>query len=188
MLARTDTEPRIIAEVRDYAGLHAAFRARADELAVSRETLDDLTGLQSGYTAKLLAPVPIKRIGLQSLGPLLCVLGVRLVMLEDLDALRRMGPRLQKRRDASVRYVSARRRKKRPKLAPELARMMAARRVLTQTRKQRSQIAKRAAVIRWSVVKQVMRAAALPKRAMSKQAREARLRLDKPNGGPARRK
>jgi hypothetical protein len=61
--------PRALAEVHDYAGLHASLRARSDELAVSRAELDSLSGLQGGYCSKLLAPVPIKRLGMESLGP-----------------------------------------------------------------------------------------------------------------------
>jgi hypothetical protein len=178
--------PRVLAEVHDYAGLHGALRARSDELAVSRAELDSLSGLQSGYCGKLLAPVPIKRIGYQSLGPLLTVLGVKLIMVEDSDALRRIGPRLKKRNDASVRYASGRARKKRPK-RPELdsawGKFMAARRVLSQSPSARSQIAKRAAVIRWADVKAVARASAKqPKPKPTRREREDRLRLVKPNG------
>jgi hypothetical protein len=156
--------PRVLAEIFDYAGLHAALRARTDQLAVSRAELDSLSGLQEGYCGKLLAPVPIKRLGMESLGPLLTVLGVKLIMVEDRDALRRIGPRLTKRNAASVRYASARARKKRPKLGPEWGRMMAARRVLSQSPSERSRIARKAAIIRWKDVKDAMRAAAKPRR------------------------
>jgi hypothetical protein len=149
MLAPADIAPRALAEIRDYAELHDALRARVDQLSVSRSELDSLSGLQGGYCGKLLAPVPIKRLGMQSLGPLLTVLGVKLIMVEDSDALRRIGPRLKKRNDASVRYASGRARKKR-KLGPEWGKLMAARRVLSQSPSERSQIARRAAVIRWA--------------------------------------
>jgi hypothetical protein len=167
MLARTET-PRVLAEARTYDELHSALRNRADQLQVSRAELDYLTGLQSGYCGKLLSKTRIKNIGAQSLGPLLCVLGLCLQVVEDPAAMARIGPRLTKRHAASVRYASGRRRKKRPKLGPEWGKLMAARRVLSQSPSERSQIAKRAAVIRWSVVKQVMRAAAKPTRPQSK--------------------
>ena len=142
-------------------------------------------GLQEwGWTLGRNARIDI-RIGMQSLGPLLTVLGVKLIMVENLDALRRFAPRLTKRNAASVRYASGRTRKKRPKLGPKWGKLMAARRVLSQSPRQRSQIARRAAVIRWKDVRETVRAAAKPKpKAMTRQAREARLALDrKPNGG-----
>jgi hypothetical protein len=119
-------------------------------------------------------------------GPLLTVLGVKLIMVENLDALRRFAPRLTKRNAASVRYASGRTRKKRPKLGPEWGKVMAARRVLSQSPSERSRIARLAAVsrwIKWRDIKEATRASAKPK-AMTRQAREARLALDrKPNGG-----
>ena len=160
--------PRVLAEVRDYDGLHAALRARADQLEVSRLCIDDLTGLQSGYTAKLLAPVPIKRIGLQSLGPLLTVLGLRLLVAEDAETMRQFAPRLEKRQRASVRVASGKRRKKRPKLGPEWARLMNARRSLLLSPTKRKRIAKHAALVRWADIRATVRAAAKP---------------PKPNGG-----
>lgn len=51
-----------IAEVRSWNDLHAAFRARAESLNVSRLVLDELSGLQSGYASKLLAPVPMRHL------------------------------------------------------------------------------------------------------------------------------
>lgn len=75
---------RRLATARDYDQLHRAIRARVDELGFTREEIDDATGLQNGYTSKLLAPIPIKAFGRQSLGPMLEVLGLGLV-IEVLD-------------------------------------------------------------------------------------------------------
>ena len=116
MLARTDNEPRVLAEARTYDELHAALRNRADQLQVSRAELDYLSGLQSGYCGKLLSKTRIKNLGPQSLGPLLTVLGLCLQVVEDQAAMARIGPRLTKRHAASVRYASGRTRKKRPEL------------------------------------------------------------------------
>ena len=76
-----------LAEIIDYDGLVVALRARADQLEVSRETISDLAGLPDRYASKLLSLRHVRRIGLESLGPLLDTLGVRLVLIEDGDAL-----------------------------------------------------------------------------------------------------
>jgi hypothetical protein len=52
-----------LAEVRSWSDLHDALRRRAESLDVSRATLDEVSGLCGGYSAKLLAPVPIRRLG-----------------------------------------------------------------------------------------------------------------------------
>jgi hypothetical protein len=71
------------APIRSQAELLDAIRARRDALNISHETIDGIAGLQSGYTSKLLAPVPIKNLGPMSMGPLLGALGVALVLIED---------------------------------------------------------------------------------------------------------
>ena len=83
------TEPRVLAEFSDYSGMIAAFRARAAErkIAVSSESASHVAGLTDQYLAKLLAPRPVRRIGMLSLAPMLGVLGVKLVMVEDEEAL-----------------------------------------------------------------------------------------------------
>jgi hypothetical protein len=63
--------------------LVAAIRARRDELNISHELIDDIAGLQSGYTSKLLAPVPGKNLGYMSLGAIMGALGIGLVVVED---------------------------------------------------------------------------------------------------------
>jgi hypothetical protein len=112
-----------------------------------------LTGLQDGYVAKLLAPVPIKRIGMQSLGPVLAVLGLCLVVTEDLEALRRISSRLKKRNDASVRMPTKKRRKK---LGPEWGRLMNAKRHLALSPRRRSELSRQASLVRWRDVKNAM--------------------------------
>jgi hypothetical protein len=88
-------EGRALAEIHDYAGLVRALRARAEELDVSRETLDAVSGLQAGYSGKLLAQV--KGVGRVSLGPLLGAMGCALVLVEDPEALAKVRPRLTPR-------------------------------------------------------------------------------------------
>lgn len=72
-----------IAEVRSYTALIAAFRARADEMEITRETVDAATGLPSGYTGKLLGAAQMKYLGPLSLGAILSVLGLKLIVARD---------------------------------------------------------------------------------------------------------
>jgi hypothetical protein len=192
MLAPADkSPPPVLAVAKTYDELHAALRNRAEQLAVSRAELDYLTGLQSGYCGKLLSKTQIKNIGPQSLGPLLTVLGLCLQVVEDPAAMARIGPRLKRRNDASVRYASGKRRRKRPKLGPQWARLMNAKRTLALSPMRRTELSRQAARVRWRDVKAAMaelkaknggptgRAAAKPKqKQMTKACRENRLRLD----------
>jgi hypothetical protein len=84
--------------IRDLDDLVEAIRARRDELNISHETIDHLAGLQSGYAGKLLAPVPIRRLGPMSLAAVLGALGVGLIMVEDVEAVERVRGRWKKRR------------------------------------------------------------------------------------------
>jgi hypothetical protein len=182
MLAPADTEPRVLAEIHDYAELHAALRARADQLEVSRQWLDKHSGLQNGYCGKLLSPTRIKNIGAQSLGPLLTVLGLRILLAEDPASMARMASRLEKRDQRAVRQLTVGKPKKRvyPKLGSAWGKYMAARRILSQSPKRRSQIARIAGVsrwLKWRDIKEAARGAAKPI-SMTKDARAARLRLD----------
>ncbi len=66
-----------LAEIVDYDTLIVAPRARADELEISRETISGVAGLSDRYASKVLSLRRIRRIGLESLGPLLDVLGLK---------------------------------------------------------------------------------------------------------------
>jgi hypothetical protein len=94
---------RILATVNDYPGMLAALRARAEELRISRETIDQVAGLPSGYSGKILGIKQVRRLNLISLGPVLGALGIKLVMVEDAAALRDFGGRSNKRHENRVR-------------------------------------------------------------------------------------
>jgi hypothetical protein len=92
--------PEPLPEITSYKTLVAACRLRADQLQVSRLTLDELAGLPSGYVGKLLALKSGKRIGVESLGALLGALGLKLIAV-PIDA--RQRARLTKRNESQVR-------------------------------------------------------------------------------------
>ena len=81
--------------VRSYDDLVEVVRNRIIELAITHETADAISGLQSGYTSKLVAKM--KGFGPISLSCLLPALGVKLVAVEDPEALARVRSRLVKR-------------------------------------------------------------------------------------------
>jgi len=95
-----------LAIVTDYSSLHAALRARAESLHVSRETVDHIAMLPDGYAAKLLAPEPIKILGKLSLGGVLEALGVKLVLVEDVEAMAKFAKKRVERDEKSVRKLN----------------------------------------------------------------------------------
>jgi hypothetical protein len=72
-------------------------------LQVSRECLDDVSGLPAFYVAKLLGPKRLKHIGMISLGPLLGALGLKLLVIEDPKTTKRYAPRRRRRVEYCVR-------------------------------------------------------------------------------------
>lgn len=150
-------QSRQLATVRDYDGLHAALRNRASELQVTREAIDAVSGLQDGYAAKLLAPVPIRMANKESLGPLLAALGLVLIVAEDAETLAKITKRMAKRRHAEPHAgtdMQAQKRHKRRrflpfKTSPEFAKVARAQQLLRQTATQRQRIASAAGRARW---------------------------------------
>jgi hypothetical protein len=100
-MADAPTERRI-GVARDYGELQGLLRARADELAVSRQALDQISGLQDGYVAKLLSAIPKKALGRTSFGPLLGALACKILLVEDPAQLEAIRGRLVKRHEKSV--------------------------------------------------------------------------------------
>ena len=97
-----------LAIVNEYNAFHRVLRQRAEELKAAQGTLDEVSGMTSGYVAKLLGEGKSRRIGWESLGPLLGALGLKLVLCEDANAMRRYGPRLSKRCEMQVRRARPR--------------------------------------------------------------------------------
>jgi hypothetical protein len=86
------------APIRSMPELVDAIRARRDELNISHETIDNIAGLQSGYTSKLLGPIQLKGFSHMSLGAVLGALGIGLVVIEDPEAKAKVEGRWQKRK------------------------------------------------------------------------------------------
>lgn len=88
---------RMSQPIRSMAELLNAMRARRDYLDISHETIDAISGVPSGYTSKLFAPIPTRGIGYKSLGDVLGALGMALVPVEDPEAMRLVRHRWAKR-------------------------------------------------------------------------------------------
>jgi hypothetical protein len=90
---------REFGEICSYLDLHRLMRERAAELNVSRSEIDRLAGLASGHAGKLLAPRPIRRLGDDTLGFVLPALGMKLIAVEDLQAVERINATAEPRDD-----------------------------------------------------------------------------------------
>ena len=102
------SEQRVLGEVRCIEDYHAIARARADELELTREGLDRVAGFTSGHASKLLASIPMKRVGPLSFGTLNGALGMKLVAVEDPEAMQaHAGMRAANRRMRSGRDENA---------------------------------------------------------------------------------
>lgn len=86
-------------------GLIDAIRARQDELDLSCETIDELAGFPARYTAKLLAPTPMRGISHMSLTAILGVLGIGLVVVEDTGQRQKIEGRWQPRKRVTKRKL-----------------------------------------------------------------------------------
>jgi hypothetical protein len=148
--------------VRHYDDLHRICRARAESLDVSRSTIDEAGGFTPGYAGKLLSPRPIKHLSYLSLGLMLGALGLKLLVVEDSEALARVQRRLVKRQfKTSVQHWRQKRAAEamlptetaetRPQVerGTEWARAMNARRAKRTSKAERKKIAKVAARERW---------------------------------------
>ena len=142
-----------IAEIRSMHELHMALRARAEDLQVTRLSLDEVSGLQAGYCGKLLSRATRRTIGMMTLGPILTALGVKLLLAEDCEAARYVS-RLEKRRvriNADDSMPTIRKRGGTRFLGNSAwGRAMRATAYLKQTPRERRRLARVAAKARWS--------------------------------------
>lgn len=143
----------VLGVVRCYADLHAIMRARAVDIELSRENIDDIAGLQDGYASKVLAPSPSKKLGPATFTILLPALCIKLVAVSDEEALAKMraGSRMQKRsaqHAAHATVVTLSNRHFRT-----IGRKGGARSRSRMTPRQASALGRRAALIRWRDVR-----------------------------------
>ena len=145
------SQSRIVGIAREPAELRRLLRDRAEQLNISRETIDDLACLPDGYSAKLLCEPPVKEIGPKSLWPMLDALGLAFIAVVD----ERRMIRVTKRPKRKFRYDWNRH--SRNAKALSMMRRAAVKngflggkaRLVKMTPQQRSLVARHAAMTRW---------------------------------------
>lgn len=81
----------------NYDELQPILRARREALKVSFEELDRITGLPKGFCAKALADPPLRRLGPDTIGPLLWGVAAKLQVVADPRALEMFTAGAEKR-------------------------------------------------------------------------------------------
>jgi hypothetical protein len=149
--------PKVLAEFGDYPGMLMAFRARAAErqIAISSDETHHVAGLSDRRITQLLSLrtlrniQSVRRIGILSLGPLLGVLGVKLVMVEDVDAIKRHGERIKARNNNLV-HGGVVQHTQSLKFLRKIGKKGGKARLKTMNAKRRSASARKAAFARWN--------------------------------------
>lgn len=143
---------KLIAAFTSPEELHRAMRERADVVAMSRQTLDELAGLASGHSAMLLCTPPQKGFGLMSMFSMAGALGGTIAIIEDPRAMEKML-RYPKRDERRVQRGKHWRNAKAVSIMREMAKkngkLGVAARMTKLSPKRRSQIARKAAKARW---------------------------------------
>jgi hypothetical protein len=146
------TEP--IAVCRSFEDLHRALRARAEALQIARDRLDEIAGIASGYSAKLLSDPAAKNLGPISAFPMIGALGLAVALVEDPSAMVRVN-RAPKRNEHHVRNGGAHWRNTRAAALDYLtkcARQGGIARAKALTAEQRSEIARVLNLVRWQAL------------------------------------
>lgn len=146
------TDARTLAVADCSAALVDAFRARKDDLGLSDAVMDELGGLASGHSSKILTQT--KGFGSVTLDILLKVLCLRLVVVEDMDQLRRMESRYDRREDIRIqvnanRLASTLLKRAKPHILREMSMKGVEARKLKTDKVKQSQIGRHAARVRW---------------------------------------
>lgn len=86
-----------VTPVRDYDELITALKARVDEIGVAVKFLDDLAGVPDGFSGKVFGAARVKMVGIFHLFLYAEALAMRVELVPDLDAAKRMEKRWEQR-------------------------------------------------------------------------------------------
>lgn len=99
MISRMRSQCSAFAVVDDLQSLIIAIRRRVDALGISLETLEFISGIQQGYASKCLCPgKPLRRASPFIWFLMLQALGLRVALVEDAEAMERLGKKWEQRR------------------------------------------------------------------------------------------
>ena len=144
-----DERPKVLGEFVEYSDFIQTVRNRVAELGIHGTRFDSLAGWPEGYLSKLTCARPVRRIGISSLGVLCSAMGVKLQMVEDPRGTERLR-RLQPRNPSYVRAMPANACiVLTPKILARIRRLGGRARMAQLTAKQRSKLARKAALARW---------------------------------------
>lgn len=87
--------PKVLASFTGYSELIEALKVRCSSLNMTREILDELAELPSGYSGKLLGGAQVKSLGSLSLPAILNATGTRLQLIEDEAATAALLPQIK---------------------------------------------------------------------------------------------
>lgn len=152
--------------LRTEGDLVEAYRDRIRELNITYSTVDAISGLPDGYTAKLMSPKPMKGLGQKAIEGLNGALGMAFVPAIDKDQVERVKGRWVKRKRSIDQKVASALMLK-PKVKPISSEQLekkaqrkmwgqmggkasAKRRLKTMKKRTRQRIASHAARARWS--------------------------------------
>lgn len=97
-VARDDAEPRKLGIGREYDDVILLCKLRMAELDITFAELDHVSGVQPGYSAKVIGPCPWTVLGPVSWGKIMAALCIKWVAYDDPKAMEKMRAKLTKRR------------------------------------------------------------------------------------------
>lgn len=143
-----------LATATDYDSFIEALRAVKAHRGLSDATVDELGGLTRGHTEKVLGPSRSKNLSPMVLDTLLGVLAAKLVLVDDVEATKRMEDRWERRDEKRVRgdahRVSMRMvERAKPAVFRQMSQKAAEARKSKISPKKRQKIARKASRTRW---------------------------------------
>ena len=91
-------ETPVFAVIRSVEEMQRILRARAEQIGIRREDIDELSGLPSGYAGKVFCIPPMRRIDRMSMFLLAGALGCGIALVEDKAALKRAKQEARRRK------------------------------------------------------------------------------------------
>ena len=141
----------ILCEFRNLPELVEALREVVRLRNTTFGATDELAGLPSGYTSKVLGPRPIKRLGKMSLEMIFGALAVKGAIISDDEQFARLEGRMHQRTNIGATMLNAAKQfSVSRRFLREIGRKGGATRAVNLTPRERRRIARRAAQARWA--------------------------------------